>query len=366
MKIVFAVFQKAIIWDYYRKNVLFLLVVVLFAFGFLSGQEHQTIVKQALSSPKLLLYAGLFWLLYAVKTYLFVLRSLGYPEFRFLFHLRLLSLWQRLLLWFYVSFMLSQLTFLYAVFMVIEGLVLGKLMSVFFVFGSQFFLMLLGVFIYEHRIRQTPEAKLIFSLTLPQFFKFRLPAVFFYHKYLIYKEPILLLLTKFFSIFSLLFMIWLFPTDDYDQRLFSMVAVIVAVSHLRICSQYVYFQNSHLAVFRNLPLRFWYRSLMLLLGYFVLLLPEIYLFMVQVLPLTSLPYAVSWLIFLISTTAFLHGFQYLHRLSDEAKMQYFFFGFVFVLVLIMYKIPLLLLSGIFLLTGFGLLKKYENTYEPQY
>jgi hypothetical protein len=260
--------------------------------------------------------------------------------------------------------MLSQLTFLYAVFMVIQGLVLGKLMSVFFILSSQFFLMLLGVFIYEHRIRQTPEAKVIFSLTLPQVVKFRLPAVLFYHKYLLYKEPILLLLTKFFSIFSLLFVVWLFPTDDYDQRLFSMVAVIITVSHLRICSQYVYFQNSHLAVFRNLPLSFWYRSLMLLLGYFVLLLPEIYLFGVQVLPLTSLPYAVSWLIFLVSTIVFVHGFQYLHSLSDDAKMQYFFFGFVFLLLLIMYQVSLLVLSGIFLLTGFGLLKKFENSYEP--
>ncbi len=366
MKVVFAVFQKAIIWDYYRKNLLFLLVVVLFAFGFLKGQEHQSIVKQALNSPKLLLYAVFLWLLYGVKTYLFVLRSLGQPDFRFLFHLRLLSLWQRLVVWFYVSFMLSQLTFLYAVFMVVEGLALGKFMSVFFVFGSQFFLMLLGVFIYERRIRQTPEAKFIFSLTFPQFFKFRLPAVLFYHKYLLYKEPILLLLTKFFSIFSLLFVVWLFPTDDYDQRLFSMLAVIVAVSHLRICSQYIYFQNRHLAVFRNLPLSFWYKSLMLLLGYFVLLLPEIYLFIAQVLPITRLPYAVSWLIFLVSTIVFVHGFQYLYRLSDDAKMQYFFFGFVFLLLLIMYKVPLLILSGIFLFTGFWLLKKFENSYEaPQ-
>jgi hypothetical protein len=365
MKVVFGVFEKAIIGNYYRKNVLFLLVMVLFAFGFLSGKEHQVIVKQALNSPKLLLYAVLFWLLYGVKTYLFVLRSLGQPEFRFLFHLRLLSLWQRLLLWFYVSFMLSQLTFLYAVFMVIEGLIIGKLMSVFFVFGSQFFLMLLGVFIYEYRIRQTPEAKVIFLLTLPQFFKFRLPAVFFYHKYLLYKEPILLLLTKFFSVFSLLFVVWLFPTDDYDQRLFSMLAVIVAVSHLRICSQYVYFQNSHLAVFKNLPLCFWYKSSMIFIGYFVLLLPEIYLFIAQVLPITSLPYAFSWLIFLVSTIVFVHGFQYLNRLSDDAKTQYFFFGFVFVLLLVMYKVPLLILSGIFLLTGFWLLKKFENSYEPQ-
>ncbi len=363
MKAVFAVFQRAIVWDYYRKNLLFLLVVILFAFGFLSGQEHQTIVKEALNSPKLLIYTGFLWLLYGIKTYLFVLRSLGQPEFRFLFHLRLMNLWQRLILWFYISFMLSQLTFLYAVFMAVVGLLLGKLMSVVFILSSQLLLMVVGVLIYDLRIRQTPEAKAVFSFTLPNFIKFRLPAVFFYHKYLLYKEPILLLLTKFFSIFSLLFMVWLFPTDEYDQRLFSISAVIIAVSHLRICSQYVYFQNNLLAVFKNLPLSFWYKNVMLLVGYFVLLLPEIYLFMVRAERLTSLSYAFTWLVFLLSTVVFVHGFQYLHTLSDEAKMQYFFFGFVFILLLVMYKVPLLILSGVFLLLGFWFLKKFENVYE---
>ncbi|MCP9764407.1 hypothetical protein [Lacihabitans soyangensis] len=364
MRAVFIIFQRAIVWDYYRKNVLFLLVIVLFAFGFLSGQEHQTIVKQALNSPKLLVYTGFLWLLHGVKTYLFILRSLGQPEFRFLFHLRLLNLWQRLVLWGYVSFMLSQLTFLYAIFMVVIGFILGKLMSVVFILSSQLFVMFLGVFIYERRIRQTPEAKAIFSFSFPQFFKFRLPAVLFYHKYLLYKEPILLLLTKFFSIFSVLFMVWLFPTDEYDHRLFSIAAVIIAVSHLRICSQYVYFHNSHLAVFNNLPLGFWYKSIMLVIGYFILLLPEIYLFMVRAQPLVSLSYAFAWLIFVISLVVFIHGFQYLQTLSDDSKMQYFFFGFVFVLLLVMYKVPLFLLSSFFFLCGFGLLKKLENDYEP--
>lgn len=365
MKAVFAVFQRAIVWDYYRKNLLFLLVVILFAFGFLSGQEHQTIVKQALNSPKLLVYTGLLWLLYGVKTYLFVLRSLGQPEFRFLFNLKLLGISKRLAVWLYISFMLNQLTFLYAVFMVVLGIALGKMLAVVFILITQLIIILIGVFIYEFRITQKPENSVSFALPIPKFFKFRLPAVLFYHKYLIYKEPVLLLLTKVFSIFSLLFMIWLFPTDEYDHRLFSISAIVIAVAHLRICSQYVYFQNNNLGVFKNLPLGFWYKILMVVLAYFILLIPEVYLFVMRAHGFTNLSYTFTWVIFLVSTLVFIHGFQFLHSLTDDTKMQYFFFGFVFVLLLVMYKIPVLILSTIFLALGFWFFRKFENLYEAQ-
>jgi hypothetical protein len=363
MKAVFTVFQRAIVWDYYRKNVLFLLVVILFAFGFLSGQEHQTIAKQALNSPKLLIYTGLLWFFYGVKTYVFVLRSLGQPEFRFLFHLKLLSFSKRIVVWFYISFMINQLTFLYAVFMVLLGLILGKFLAVIFILTSQLIVIGLGVFIYELRICQNPETKVLYSTALPKFFKFRLPSFLFYQKYLIFKEPVLLLLTKGFSIFSLLFIVWLYPTDEYDHRLFSISALIVAVSHLRICSQYVYFQNTSLAVFRNLPLTFSYKMVMLMLGYILLLIPEISLFIMRTHFFTNALYSLSWIVFLLSTLIFIHCFQYLNTLTDEAKMQYFFFGSVFILLLVMYKIPLLLLSFVFLLLGFFIFWKYEDVYE---
>ncbi|MCP9754155.1 hypothetical protein EGI26_03125 [Lacihabitans sp. CCS-44] len=363
MKAVLAVFQRAIVWDYYRKNVLFLLVVILFAFGFLSGQEHQTIAKQALNSPKLLIYTGLLWVFYGLKTYLFVLRSLSQPEFRFLFDLKLLNVWKRIFVWFYVSFMLNQLTFLYAVFMVLLGLMLGKFLSVVFILTTQLVVILIGVFVYQTRIAQNPETKFSYHLPIPKFFKLRLPALLFYHKYLVFKEPVLLLSSKVFSVFFLLFFIWLFPTDDYDYRLFSISAIIISVSHLRICSQYVYFQNSNLLTFRNLPLGLWFKITMLICGYLIILLPEIYLFIIRGRSLAGFGYIITWIVFLLSSVIFIHCFQYFKTLTDETKMQYFFFGFVLILLSVMYKTPILLLSSIFLLSGFWFFWKYENLYE---
>ena len=87
MKEVFLVFQKSIIWNYYRKNSLFILVVILFSFGFLSGQEHKAFVKSALKSWNILSFIFLGWTIYAIKTYLFVLRTLNQPDFWFLFNI---------------------------------------------------------------------------------------------------------------------------------------------------------------------------------------------------------------------------------------------------------------------------------------
>jgi hypothetical protein len=155
----------------------------------------------------------------------------------------------------------------------------------------------------------------------------------------------------------------LFPTDDYDHRLFGILAIIIAVSHLRICSEFVYFQNSNLEVFKNLPLGFWYKVAMLVSGYLIILLPEIYLFIIRGHSLVGFGYISSWIVFLLSSVIFIHCFQYFKTLTDESKMRYFFFGFVLILLLVMYKTPILLLSGMFLLSGFWFFWKYENLYE---
>lgn len=363
MKALYDIFKKSIVWNYYRKNVLFLLVVILFAFGFLSGQEHKTIIRQALNSPKLLVYIAIGWLVYAIKTYLFVIRSLNQPEFRFLFYLTLISFWRRVLTWFYVGFMLNQLTFLYAVFMIVMAAGAGKFSEITFILSIQLLLIVFGAIVFEIRIRKNIETHSIFTFKMPLLVRFRWPFFLFYHRYLLLKEPILLLITKLFSVFSLLFFIWLFPTDEYDNRLFSIAAIIISASHLKICSEWLNFQYKYLQFYQNLPLSYFYKILIVVSGYLVLILPELYLILMRTNAQVGIQYILQWVLFLVSLITSTHYFQYLTGFTEETKMQLYFFGIIFLLLLVMYKIPIILLSLILISSSVMIYFKFEKAFE---
>ncbi|MCP9766903.1 hypothetical protein EGI22_03215 [Lacihabitans sp. LS3-19] len=363
MKEVLLVFQKSIIWNYYRKNSLFILVVILFSFGFLSGQEHKTFVKSALKSWYILSFIFLGWSFYAFKTYLFVLRTLNQPDFWFLFNIRLLPFRKRIWIWFIVQFSLIQLTFSYAVFMAIMGALQMSYFTVGAILLVNFILIIFGVFIFEKRTLSHPEKenKLtnIFSFQL----KFPKPYLLFYPNYLLVQEPILLLLSKAFSILSLLFVIWLFPTDEYDKRLFGMFAVIIAAAHLKIVSEWVYFKHKYLQFYRNLPLSFLVRNGYVMSGYLIIIVPEFFIFLMQKPIGISVFFNFSWLIFIISLLFLSHQFIYVNTISEESKMQWYFFAFVGLLILVLFKIPLLFLSVIFILLSIFINLKYFNSSE---
>jgi hypothetical protein len=363
MKEVFGLFRKAIVWDYYRKNALFILAVVLFAFGFLSGREHIAIAKQIVASFKMVFYVAVLWVLYGIKTYLFVLRSLALPEFRFLFLIGQLSSWQRLRVWFVLMFLLNQLTFLYAVFLSVVGFTQDAIFAIIMIVSAQFMVLVIGVLVIEYRVRQSPETKFGLVFQWPFKLKFKLPFLLFYHKYLLNQEPILLLLTKAFSILSLTFFIWLYPTDQYDLRLFGISMVLVAVSHLRICNQWLEFQYTQLSFYQNMPLGVLHKVAYVVLGYLVLLFPEIYFLSTGVYTYFGYYEVVCLLLFLMSLIAFIHFFGYFNFSNPDTKMQFYFFGIVFILLLIMYKIPLVMLSSVLLMSALVIFVRYEKFYE---
>jgi hypothetical protein len=185
----------------------------------------------------------------------------------------------------------------------------------------------------------------------------------FYHKYLIFKEPVLLLLTKSFSIFSLLFFVWLFPTDEYDERLFGIAAIIIAVSHLKICSVWLDFQYNSLQFYQNLPLTNWIKISILFLIYFVLLIPEIYLVWIKTSSFISISFQIHWVFFVLSLLVFTHIYQLIIVISEEIRMKWYFFGTILLLILVMYKTPLSMLVLFLVISSIFLFFKFEDKFE---
>jgi hypothetical protein len=363
MKDVIKLFYKSIVWDYYRQNTLFILVVILLGFGFLSGAEHQAIIKSALQNPPILAYIFLLWLFHSLKTIFFVLRRFSEKKFRFLFAINLLNFWPRILVLIFLQFLLVQLTFLYALLMLNFAISWQYYSQALWILLFNIFMVVFGALVFENRLNKLPEKKLLINFTFLKFKRIPSPFILFFHKYLINKQPILFLSSKVFSILTLVFAIWIYPTDDYDARLFSIIAVIIVASHLKIASDLISFESDNLKFYRNLPFSNWTRMLFLIAIYLILVLPEFFILIVNIPSDIPIIYGMEWLMLVISLIFFTHNLNYVVHLSEDFKMKSYFFGSIAIILILLSHFSLIFLSIIFLFWASYLFFKNYPTFE---
>lgn len=264
------ILHLTLVQPYYRQNALFIFVVLMGAFGFLSATEHFTLIRHALSQPTILYLVFLFWFLHGIKITSFTLHALGMRENEFLHHLQLYTTRQRFVAFFGVQFQMVQLTFLYAVCMAAiawkeEKLGVGVLLLLF-----HFLLCFLGAWAMERKFSR-PEWRLprIFPVGIVRF-----PSWSFYPYYLLTRQTVLFFLSKAFGGMVLLAVCVLYPTDDYDVRLLGLGALMAAFSLTVIFQNWIFFERRYLDFVRNLPLGLWQRFLQNALGVLLLVLPE--------------------------------------------------------------------------------------------
>jgi hypothetical protein len=344
MKSLFRIFNLTIIREYYRQNAIFIFAVMMFAFGFLRAVEHITFIRNALKYPSILGIVFLVWALHALKVTLFTLRMLKCRENEFLYHVRLFSPFKRFLVFCLVQLSLIQLTFLYSLGMMKFAIEDKQWMELGYIFACNMVLIITGALLYEFRI-QRPNFEQVRSRPIQQFIaRFRTPAYLFFVRYLFSKQPVLLLLTKLFGCLVLMGICNLYPTDDYDERLFSLAGLLVAAGHTVFCQQYFMFENRFLLIGRNLPLSYTQRLIQYALGYFLLLIPEI-IVLIRNLPVgVDYIYIVFLIIFILSMIFLNHHVQYINNVSHDAFMQRLFFTGILFLLLIMFRIPVFLMA----------------------
>lgn len=363
MKDVFKLFYKTIVWDYYRQNTLFILIIILLGFGFLSGAEHQAIIKNALQNPQILAYIFLLWIFHSLKTIFFVLRRFSEKKFRFLFAINLLNFWQRMSVLIFLQFLLIQLTFLYAILMVNFAISWQYYYQALLVFLCNIFIVIFGALIFEKRLNKLPETKPFINFSIFKLHRIPTPYILFFHKFLINKQPVLFLTSKVFSILIVVFTIWIYPTDDYDARLFSIIAVVIVASHLKLTSNFISFESANLTFYRNLPFSNWTRILLLGISYSILILPEFLIFLLNIPADISIIYAIKWFFFLLSLILFTHNLNYVSILSEDFKMQSCFFGSIAIVIILMSHFSIILFSFLFFILASFLFYKNYPTFE---
>jgi hypothetical protein len=366
MNIFEKVFYKTLVIAYYRKNIYFFFGILLLAFGFLRVQEHITLSKQIISSPYLLMFVLIIWFLYIFKTSLFVSRSLALPANRFLFNGKLLALKNRFWIGLKVHFLLSLPVNLYAIFMIFvtwrnDILITQLIIIVYLVIA-----LIAKSFLFIHQLNQYPQFD---NVKLKG--NFRSKMIFFgkygfFLRYLLKKDPVLLLLTKLGSFLIIWFSVWLFPTDEYDYRFFAIMILLISATHLEVLKQYIYFWERQMMIYRNLPLSLFQFLIIPLGSHSILLIPEILILLLRLNDYLSIWMLLNCVLFLLSLLLVLNLSKYVWLGSEERRLQVYFFSLVFVFVLIMFKVPIILLSMLsIVLSSYIILKLWPN-YEQLY
>ncbi len=344
MKSIIKILNLTIVKEYYRQNIFFILVIVLLAFGFMSSLEHITLIKMALKLPSLLMLTFVIWALHAVKIILFTLRIFETKSNEFLYNIRLFPPVKRFLAFGMMQTSLLQLTLLYSLWMIKIGIEEKQYLPVLAIVLCNIVLILAGIIAYEYRLKR-PNVVSFTRKPVENFLgRFRTPSYLFYVRYLFAKQPVLLLMTKFFCCLILVGMCNLYPTDDYDERLLALAGLFVAAGHTVFCQQYLSFENQHLSFTRNLPIAHKQRILSYFLTYSLLLLPEFIILLRNLPDGVSYFFALELIIFILSMIFMNHHLQYINGISNDTFMQRLFFAGILFLLLIMFKIPVILMA----------------------
>ncbi len=349
MKICWQFLYKTVVIEYYKQNALFFLAIVLVAFGFLSGAEHIAFAKNIAVSILFLFYVYLLWSLYVYKVLVFFKQMLNSPQFIVLYKLQLINIWKQALLWASIVYLLLLPIIAYGYFIVIVSYKLTIYITLLYILVFQLFAITAVVFFVIIRIVKPPEREFFIGRIniLPKV-DFITPFSLYFFRYLLSKHAIPFMVIKLISLLIISFFVWLYPTDDYDMRLFGLMAIIIGAVNLRLMQLYLNFDDLFLSFHKNLPL-----SSFQIIGHSLLVLfsvsfPELFAFVlnapfevsfIQVL----LTHSLYFTFLLIATNVFTK-----YGVGSDRSIQILFFVMVVFSLLIMANVPFIILTFIFI------------------
>ncbi len=238
------------------------------------------------------------------------------------------------------------------------GWITGRYSAVLFTAGYLLLLPLTGVWTYEYRLfRPNPDTRLS-QLSAYINRRFTKPYWSYFVLYLFNQAPVLLFLTKVFTCLAVVGVCKLYPTDSYDERLFSLAGSAIGMIHLVVLLHLYEFEHVQLPFLRNLPLTLGQRFFNYSGLFTLLMLPET-LFLFRYLPKgVSFLYAFEWWGLLIGLMWLIYGrfLQKHHTMEHLLKLGiYTFIGLYF---MVMFRLPVVLIIALSLGAGVWLFNRH--------
>jgi hypothetical protein len=358
----FIVLSKVLVRTFYKINAGFFLVVLGLCFGFLRKIEHIALAQFFVSSPYLLLLPILLWLLYTIKVVLYNRHAVAFPQNTFLGSFLFLQRRKRVVLLILIAvlqllpiilygFFLFSMAYgyqFYSIMYSIAGILGGMIILVAFSMHRNLF--------YQTRGRPITLIKRIFDS------KFTKPRLQFFIEWVIRTQPAIFFGAKLFACAVIIGISRLYLFDEYDVRLMSLSVMLAAAANIGLTFQFHRFENYHFQWMKNLPISLAQRILFFLFTFIIVSMPE-WIVLLRFFPSQlSLFHYVELVIFGISLIFLAYTSLFIQYIAFEKLTQYMFYCFIGLMLLILFKVPILLLSGIQFFVGIYFIRKYYYTY----
>lgn len=355
---------RPLVLAYYQKNIVFYLVIYLFAFGFLRSPEHVQLGKVIVSKLDLLLGAGLLWALHVLKTSLFIHQSLKLPQYRYLIEFNLLSKPRKTLELAGIQFILNLPFLSYGLFWALLALSLNDIRGLLIVVLLNLVLIVLPVFWLGYRFEKFLNftESSISSFTVNLWPKTK---SLWFLRFLLHQDALRFVTTKVFSFLLIWGISSLYSTDEYDHRLLYLMAFFVGVGHIVLGKSYREFTGEQTTILRNLPSLALQRSFELFLTSISLVAIECF-FVFRYLPQDlSIQVAIACSLLIFAMQYFWLCLAFYNKgYSETFGMRFYLFS-ALVLVLIMYGLTGLHLAIVFLVLGAFLSSIFYEKFEYQ-
>ena len=350
--------------EFYRLNAGFFLLIATLAFGFMSGVEHKALAGFFLGSPYLLAIPFGIWLIYSIKIINFNRQQLVRFENQFLFNVVFLPRVKKFLCVSAVIFVQLLPAIGYATFLIMMALVLPGRWNMPIIFGMIAILWFCVTLILLRQLRHPHTTKTIGFLKRFSDVRYSKPIIQFYVEWILRRDPVMICGTKIFCAALIFGVCVLYRSEGYDWRLITMAMTASAIANLLILRQLQNFETYHVSWIRNMPVTRTKRFLWMMSVMVVLFIPEFAVLMKHFPENLSFYWLLVNLLYTISLAALFFGLLYAGAAPLETIGRRSFWIFILLIVLVLFKVPLIAITILTLITGFALYSKNYYLFQP--
>ncbi|MGK7395496.1 MAG: hypothetical protein ACNS62_13045 [Candidatus Cyclobacteriaceae bacterium M3_2C_046] len=343
MKLI-TIYLRSLAGTFYTAYTGFFVLVIYFSFGLLRNTEHYTIAVLTVNNLEITGFMLILWSLYGLMTVSYITRTLKKPDFRIFHHSALFPLNNQILFFAVTQFVVNLPVIAYGSFIIGIAYIEYAWPSALIILTFQFMSILLPPLIYMALLKRPykeTRTGLIQRLLQKHI---TLPWNQWFNLHLIQRKPMLLWLSKLFSLMVLLGVFWLYHTEDYDWRLLGIGLLIGYGGNVIIIYHYYQFYQVQLENFKSFPLSPLRIMTSQVAGIFILLIPELILVVYHYPAPEGLLTLVNLLLFGPSFCWFYLQMIFWRGMTQDDLLQFCFFLLVGLTILILFKMPLLVIN----------------------
>lgn len=348
--------------EFYRNNVTLFLLVLVFAAGFMRGQDHLALGSYFVSSVYLLSIPVAVWTLYTAFVATANRRLVRVPENAFLSNFAFetaASRWKSTAVT--VSIQLIPV-FTYAVFLISLAAKSANYVSAGIIIMTLAVLTTANTLVL-HKALMHPVYEVTEELIRRWMYRLRRHHTWFSVEGTIRQQFAAIAGYKITSLLLLFAAARLCELQEYDLRLPAMFALFASALNITFVTGWHRFQNSALILYRQLPFtmlqRYGYQ--LIILGIFTI--AEGLLILRNLSPLFSISDAALVWTFGISVNMLFHNFLYTKDRTPEESIPYYYGLTIILFLAILSDVSIWLLTAVNLLAAFALLKGFYYRFE---